>query len=127
MMFSCSSCLCSFIFTGPVRICDVTVSHTCIISSFWSFRLFLSCFVSAVSFRWFCFGHFGGFVSLFWVLVHAANLSRKIAACAPVLLETNIYFFELVKKERLAYVLKRCFVIAFHCTRRLDDSQQKGF
>ena len=27
-MSSCSSCLCSFIFTGSARICDVTMSHT---------------------------------------------------------------------------------------------------
>ena len=91
---SYSSCLCSFIFTGPARICDVTMSHTWIYS--WCkikvvsltliFHLFL--LVSVVSvvsfrpfrsyrsfrlFRWFrfrrfarfgCFGRFGGFVSL---------------------------------------------------------------
>ena len=30
LFLSCSSCLCSFIFTAPARICNVTMSHTSI-------------------------------------------------------------------------------------------------
>ena len=69
-MSSCSSCLCSFIFTGPARICDVTMSHTWIYSwckikvVFFNFFIY---FCTFRSFRWFRFGRFacfGGFFSL---------------------------------------------------------------
>ena len=55
-MSSCSSCLCSFIFTGPARICDVTMSRTWIYS--WCeitavFFNFLIYFCSFRSFRLF--------------------------------------------------------------------------
>ena len=55
-MSSCSSCLCSFIFTGSARICDVTMSHT------W---IYTCCEIKAVIFtfsfifaRFACFGLF---------------------------------------------------------------------
>ena len=98
-MSSCSSCLCSFIFTGPARICDVTMSHTSIyivgarkrpyfltfsfiFARFGRFACFgrfggFGGFVSVVSmvsfrsFRSFRWFRFGRFVSLFRVLVHA--------------------------------------------------------
>ena len=71
------------IFTGPAKVCDVTMSHTWIYSwckikvvffdffiyfcSFRRFRLFRS-------FRWFRFARFARFVSLFRVLVNADQL-----------------------------------------------------
>ena len=81
-MPSCSPCLCSFIFTDPVRICGVTMSHTWNYSwckrkvVFFNFFIY---FCSFRSFQWFRFGRFArfggfvsaGFVSLFRVLVHA--------------------------------------------------------
>ena len=90
-MPSCSPCLCSFIFTGPARICGVTMSHNIsrifltfsfIFARFGRFGGFVSAvslvslvsvvsvvsFRSFRSFRWF---RFGRFVSLFRVLVHA--------------------------------------------------------
>ena len=72
-MSSCSSCLCSFTFTGPARICDVTMSHTWIYS--WCekkavFFHFFIYFCSFRSFRLFRSFRFGRFVSLFRVLVH---------------------------------------------------------
>ena len=59
-MSSCSSCLCSFTFTGPARICDVTMSHTSIyIVGARKKEYFLT-----FSFIFARFGRFGGFVSV---------------------------------------------------------------
>ena len=65
-MSSCSSCLCSFIFTGPARVCDVTMSHTWIYSWCETERpYFLTfSFIFARFCRFACFGRFSGFVSL---------------------------------------------------------------
>ena len=72
-MFSCSSCFAQIIFTGPARICDVTMSHTRISGchgnvielkavSFELFHLFTYNFARFGRFA--CFGGFGVFVSL---------------------------------------------------------------
>ena len=65
-MSSCSSSLCSFIFIGPARICDVTMSHTSIyIVGARKRPCFLTfSFIFARFGRFACFGGFGGFVSL---------------------------------------------------------------
>ena len=66
--------LCSIIFTGQARNCDVTMSHTWIYSwcekkaVFFNFFIYFCSFRSFRLFRWF---RFGRFVSLFRVLVHA--------------------------------------------------------
>ena len=68
--------LCSIIFTGPARICDVTMSHTCIGFQGCEIRLpsnvteikaviFLTfSFIFARFGRFACFGRFDGFVSV---------------------------------------------------------------
>ena len=60
-----------FIFAGPARICDVTMSQTWIYS--WCVRkaVFFNFFIYFRSFRSFRWFRFGRFVSLFRVLVHA--------------------------------------------------------
>ena len=60
-MSTCSYCLCSFIFTGLARICDVTMSHTWIYS--WC-KIRVVFFNFNLSFTFACFGRFVSAVSL---------------------------------------------------------------
>ena len=98
-MPSCSPCLCSFIFTGPARICGVTMSHNTsrifltfsfIFARFGRFGGFVSAVslvslvsvVSVVSFRSFRWFRFGRFVSLFREVSKRALITSWIQNCS---------------------------------------------
>ena len=88
---SCSSCLCSFIFTDPARTCDVTMSHTWIYSWYKIKVVFFNIFIYFCSFRSFRWFRFGRFVSLFRVLVHASLESTQEARVALGCASSNSY------------------------------------
>ena len=82
-MSSCSSCLCSFIFIGPARTCDVTMSHTSIyIVGARKRPYFLTfSFIFARFGRFACFACFGGFVSVVSVVLVVSVVSVVSFRC----------------------------------------------